>query len=147
MTLCNFKIMRRFSTFCLIILLGSCASYRPIFDQNQKYMTVGEDVAQKDFDVCKKRAEEYLDKYKAERAAKEAGRKAVIGGVVGAATGLIFGNTIKSTLIGTAIGAGVGAATGALSVAGEDKVKPDHIKQRYIANCLADKGYSILGWR
>ncbi len=131
----------------LILLLGSCSSYRPIFDQNEKYLEVGEERAQKDFDICKKRADEYLDKYKAERAAKEAGRKAIIGGVVGAATGLIFGNTIKSTLIGTAIGAGVGAASGALSVAGEDKIKPDHIKQRYIANCLANAGYSIIGWR
>ncbi len=139
--------MRILIILSLIISLASCSSYRPIFDQNAKYMAVGEDVAQKDFEVCKKRAEEYLDKYKAERAAKEAGRKAIIGGVVGTATGLIFGNTIKSTLIGAAIGAGVGAATGALSVAGEDKVKPDHIKQRYIANCLANKGYSILGWR
>ncbi len=139
---------KSFVIFLSILSLTACASYRPIFDLNEKYLAVGEAKADSDFQACRKESEDYLDKYKAERAAKEAGRNAVVGGVVGAATGLIFGNKgIKSGLIGTAIGAGAGAAIGALSVMGEDKVKPDQVKQRYITNCLARNGYSIIGWR
>jgi hypothetical protein len=142
------NLIKNFVILLTIFSLTACASYRPIFDQNEKYLAVGEERAQQDFAFCQKAADKYLDKYKAERAAKEAGRNAVVGGVVGAATGLIFGNKgLKSGLAGGLIGAGVGAAIGALSVAGEDKVKPDHIKQRYVSNCLAQNGYSVLGWR
>lgn len=131
----------------LILALGACSSYRPILDPHGKYQEVGKAQADEDIEECDKEADDYLDQYKAERAAREAGRKAIIGGVVGAGSGLLFGRTLKSGLVGTAIGAAVGAAAGALSVAGEDKVKPDQIKQRYMGNCLGRKGYSIIGWK
>lgn len=140
------NLMKKISTILLILSLASCASYKPILDQNAKYSSTNEEQRQSDIDLCKKEASDYLDKFKAERAAREAGRKAIIGGVVGTVFGAISGKNLKSTLVGTAIGAGVGAAVGALSVAGEDKVKPDTIKQHYIGNCLAKKGYSVIGW-
>lgn len=132
--------------FLTSLSLLSCASYDPIFNPNEKYLQAGKEQAAKDAKICKKEADDYLDQYKAKRAAKEAGRKAVIGGVVGAASGAIWGKNLKSAAIGTAIGAGVGAVVGGLSVAGEDKVKPDKIKQKYLTNCLGKKGYEILGW-
>jgi hypothetical protein len=138
--------MTKFTILILIFSLASCASYKPILDQNDKYLASNEDERNSDIASCKKEASDYLDQLKAERAAREAGRKAVIGGVIGTATGAIFGKNLKSTLTGAAIGAGIGAVAGALSVAGEDKVKPDVIKQRYIQNCLAKKGYSVIGW-
>jgi len=138
--------MKKIATILLIFLLFSCASYKPIFDQNDKYFSTNEEQRQSDADSCKKEASEYLDKLKAERAAREAGRKAIIGGVIGTAIGAISGKNLKSTLTGGVIGAGIGAVAGALAVAGEDKVKPDVIKQRYISNCLAKKGYSVIGW-
>ena len=130
----------------LIFSLASCSSYKPILDQNEKFLASNETERQKEISVCKSEANEYLDKLKTERAAREASRKALIGGVIGAAVGAFSGKNIKSTLIGTAIGAGAGAIIGGLSVVGEDKVKPDVIKQRYISNCLAKKGYSVIGW-
>ncbi len=140
------KICQNFVILLSIFSLASCSSYKPIFYQNQTYLNNGKEIAEKDSESCSTEADEYLKQYKARRAAKEAGRKAVIGGVVGAASGAIFGRGLKSTLVGTAIGAGVGAAMGALSVAGEDKVKPDQMKQRYVTNCLNKKGYEVLGW-
>jgi hypothetical protein len=128
-------------------LLSSCSSYRPILDPHGRYLQVGEAQAEDDIDECKKEAEDYLDKFKAERAAREAGRKAVVGGVVGAGTGILFGGNLRSTLIGSAIGAGIGAAMGGLSVMGEDNVKPDQMKQRYMGRCLSKRGYSIIGWK
>jgi hypothetical protein len=141
------QVVKFFLIFFTAATLISCSSYRPIFDENERYISVGEEKAESDFKICKKRGDEFLDKYKAERAAKEAGRKAVIGGVVGALSGAIWGKNMKSTLIGSAIGAGAGAALGGLSVLGEDKIKPDEMKQKYIVNCLASKGYSVAGWR
>jgi outer membrane lipoprotein SlyB len=138
--------MKTLCIFLLIFSLTSCTSYKPILDQNEKFFASDESERQKEIDSCKKESDEYLDKLKIERAAREAGRKAVIGGVIGAAVGALSGRNLKSSLIGTAIGAGAGVIIGGLSVAGEDKVKPDVIKQRYISNCLARKGYSVIGW-
>ncbi|MDX2083003.1 MAG: hypothetical protein SFV53_03340 [Rickettsiales bacterium] len=134
------------SVIVIIIFLNSCASYKPILYRNEIYLRDGEKVAQQEITSCSKEADEYLKQFKARRAAKEAGRKAVIGGVVGTATGAIFGRSLKSTLIGAGVGAAAGAAIGALSVAGEDKVKPDQIKQRYVTTCLSRKGYQVIGW-
>ena len=138
--------MKKILATFLVLSLAACASYKPILDQNDKYFATNEDQRQSDIDLCKKEASDYLDRLKAERAAREAGRKAVIGGVIGTAVGAISGKNLKSGLTGAVVGAGVGAIAGALSVAGEDKVKPDAIKQRYIGNCLAKKGYSVIGW-
>ena len=128
------------------LALLSC-SYKPILDQNEKYFQVGQEEAQKDVDKCTADGDEYLKQYKLQRAAKEAARKSVIGAVIGAATGFIFGNNLKSLITGTAIGTGVGAAVGGLGVAGEGKVTPDQMKQRYVSNCLARKGYQVIGWQ
>lgn len=138
--------MRYFLILLLVFQLTACSSYKPILDKNDKYTEAGEDEVQRQIDLCKKQAKEALDAYKAERAAKEAGRKAVIGGVVGSAIGAISGRNLRSTAGSGLIGAGIGAAVGALTVLGKDKVTPDEMKQRYIARCLADKGYSVIGW-
>ncbi len=139
-------MLRIFIALFASLTLLSC-SYKPILDQNEKYFQVGQEEAQKDIDKCTADGDEYLKQYKAQRAMKEAGRKAVIGAVVGAATGFIFGNNLKSLAIGTAVGAGIGAAAGGLGVAGEGKVTPDQIKQRYVSNCLVRKGYQVIGWQ
>ena len=141
------NLVKIFITILTASSLLSCASYKPILDQNDKYFQAGEEEAQKDINQCSKDAEVYLEKFKADRIKKEAGRKAVIGGVVGAATGFLFRNKAKSLGVGALIGAGIGAGLGALGVVGEDKVKPDHIKQNYVSNCLARKGYQVIGWQ
>ena len=139
--------MKKFFIIILCFSLTASCSYRPILDQNSKYLEVGEEVAQKDIDLCSAKADEYLKQYKAQRAGKEAVRKGVVGAIFGAAFGLIFGNNTKSLLTGLAVGASVGAASGALGVAGEGKVAPDQIKERYVNNCLAKQGYEVIGWQ
>jgi hypothetical protein len=141
--------MKNFTKILTLIAVTSSfssCSYRPIFDRNDKYNRVGQQKADQDFEFCKEEAKEYLDQYKAKRAAKEAVRKSAIGSVSGAIAGAIWGKSTKSTLMGAAIGAGAGVIIGAVSVAGEDKIKPDQMQQKYISQCLAKDGYSILGW-
>ncbi len=141
------NIVKKFVILSAVFSILACSSYRPILDPNSKYLESGEAQADEDISQCKVEAEDYLDKFKAERAAREAGRKAIVGGIIGAGTGLIMGGSGKSALLGAAIGAGAGAMIAGISVYGEDKVKPDHIKQTYITNCLSRKGYSVIGWR
>lgn len=138
--------MKIFLVTLLSICLFSCASYRPIIDQNQKYLTTSKEESDKKIDQCLKEADEYLKEAKRRRIAKEAGRKAVIGAVIGGAGSALFGRNLSSIATSTAFGIGIGAGLGGLSVIGEDKVTPDQIKQRYVANCLAREGYSVIGW-
>lgn len=133
---------------CLTLLLAttSCSSYRPILDQNAKFLSAGEEQSNRDIDKCKQKADEYLKKYKAQRAIRAAGRSAVGGGILGGAFGLIFGGNGRSTLAGAAIGAAAGATLSGISSLGKDKFTPDEIKQRYVSSCLAQDGYSVIGW-
>ena len=138
--------MQNFITLIAILSLFACSSYRPILNDNEKYLSIGKKRANQDVDLCEKAADDYLKESKMRRMKKEAGRKAVVGGVVGAVTGAVLGHNLKSAAIGSAIGIGAGAVIGGLSVAGEDKVSPDKIKQHYISSCLGKKGYEVIGW-
>ncbi len=139
-------MIKKFLVIILLFSFFSCSSYRPILDQNQQYLSTPKEESDKKIDQCLKDGDLYLKQYKKRRMAKEAGRKAVIGGVIGGVSSVLFGRNLKSVLLGGAVGAGIGAGIGALSVAGEDKVSPDQIKQRYVINCLARDGYGVIGW-
>ena len=138
--------MKVLASLIVIFSLISC-SYRPILDPtNSQYVKTGKEQADQEVDRCTKQAKEYLKQYKARRSAKEAARKAAIGTGIGAITGAISGGNLRSTLGGGLIGLGVGAVVGAAGVIGEDKFKPDELQQRYVVNCLARDGYSVIGW-
>ncbi len=141
----NFRYMKKIISLFLVFAIAAC-SYKPVFSPNQKYRAVGKEQADLDAKACSKEADEYLKEYKMRHALKESGRKAVVGTLVGAATGLISGGNLRSTLGGGLIGAGVGAVYGGGSVLAGDKLTPDQVKQRYVTNCLAGKGYDIIGW-
>ena len=139
-------IIRYSISFSLIIILFSCASYSPIFDKNKKFLDVGKNIANQDFEACKKEAEDYLKEYKLKKAVNEARRKAVVGGIFGGLWGLIFGNSTQSIISGIVGGSIFGGVYGGISSLGEDKVSPDETKKRYITRCLNQKDYEIIGW-
>lgn len=131
----------------LTFLLSACASYRPVLDENPKYVKVGEERAERDVDACMSRADSYLAKHREERARKQAGRGAVIGAVAGGAIGLMAGGNIGSTAVGAGVGAAGGAAGGYLGDKAKDNLTPDEMKQRYVMNCLSRKQYRVIGWK
>ncbi len=139
--------MKRIIFAATALLLSSCASYRPVLDENSKYKKVGEARAERDIDMCLSKADSYLEKHKSGRmknaAIRGAGQGAVIGGVVG----LLSGGRGDTALGGAVLGAGVGAAGGALGESTKDKWKPDELKQRYVQSCLARKNYAVIGWK
>ncbi len=124
-------------TWVLLLVLGACAT-RPQLYPNAHLKDVGPEAAQKDIDQCIADAEEYLKSGKGKQIAKGAGAGAVVGAAIGAVGGLFTGDLGGGLVRGSAVGAAAGAAGGALS--------PDEIKQRYVNQCLADRGYRVLGW-
>lgn len=122
---------------CMILLIVSCAS-RPQLYPNQKLKTSGKEVAQKDIDHCIADADEYLKTSKGKQVAKSAGAGAAIGAAIGAVGGMFTGNMGRGLIRGGAMGAAGGAAAGAIS--------PDELKRKYVNQCLAEKGYQVIGW-
>lgn len=130
-----------------VFLFSSCATYRPVLDENSKYLQVGDEQAERDIDSCMTRADAYLEKHKSERMKKEAGRGAVSGAIVGGVFGALTGGGLKSAAGGAAVGAGVGAVSGAGGAAAKDNLTPDEMKQAYVVRCLRRKKYDVIGWK
>lgn len=130
-----------FSILVLILalstLLAGCSS-RPQLYPNEKLKTVGKDAAENDINQCIADGDAYLESSKGKQITKGAGGGAAIGAAMGAVTGLFTGNVGRGLVQGGAIGAAGGATAGAIS--------PDQLKHRYVNQCLADKGYQVLGW-
>jgi uncharacterized membrane protein len=121
----------------LILLITACAS-RPQLYPNTKLKSVGKEAAKKDIDRCIADADDYLESSKGKNIAKGAGAGAAIGAAMGAVGGLLTGNMGRGLIRGGAVGAAGGGVAGALT--------PDQIKHRFVNQCLADKGYQVLGW-
>jgi uncharacterized membrane protein len=121
----------------ILLFLVSCAS-KPKLYPNQKLKSVGKEASQKDINLCMSEAENYLESSKGKQIAKGAGGGAAIGAAIGAVSGLFTGNLGRGLVQGGAMGAAGGAVGGAIS--------PDQLKRRYVNQCLAEKGYQVLGW-
>lgn len=120
-----------------LFLFVSCAS-KPVLYPNNAYKKVGKDKADQDIDLCVEDAEKYLASGKAKNVAKGIGAGAILGGAMGAVTGIFRGDIMGGAVQGAAIGGTGGGVAGSLS--------PDQIKRRYVNECLAKKGYRVIGW-
>lgn len=138
---------KRISLLILTLTFVSCATYRPVLNDNAQYRKVGEAQAEADIDMCMQRADSFLEKHKEERAQKQAGREAVGGAIVGGVLGLVSGRGAEAVVGGVAGGAAIGATGGYLGEKSKDNLKPDEMKQSYVMKCLQDKNYEILGWK
>ncbi|MFT6076957.1 MAG: hypothetical protein ACJATU_000149, partial [Rickettsiales bacterium] len=83
------NFFRIFVITLLVISLSSC-SYRPIFNPNNKYRSVGDEVAQSDADLCMEEASAYLKDSKKRRAAKETARGIGWGSIAGGVFGFLI---------------------------------------------------------
>ena len=129
--------MSKIILLILILFLTACAS-RPQLYPNEKLKSIGKEASQKDIDKCIADGDEYLKSSKGKNIAKGAGAGAAIGAAMGAVGGMFTGNMGSGLVRGGAIGAAGGGTAGALT--------PDQLKRRYVNQCLADKGYRVLGW-
>ena len=121
----------------LLLSLSSCAS-RPKLYPNETLKAKGKEASEVDIDQCIKDAETYLDSSKGKKIVKSAGFGAAVGGAMGAVAGAFYGDIGGGAARGAAIGGAGGAVSGTLT--------PDQVKHRYVNQCLADKGYNVIGW-
>jgi outer membrane lipoprotein SlyB len=121
----------------LLFVISGCAS-RPKLYPNGTYKAKGEKIAESDIDKCMDDSEVYLKSGKGKQIAKSGGFGAVVGGAMGAVGGIFTGNPMRGAAEGAAIGGAGGAAAGAMT--------PDQLKHQYVNQCLAEKGYQVLGW-
>lgn len=117
----------------IAIFSSGCAS-RPKLYPNNKFESVGPQVAESDINDCMKQADEYLKGEKAKQVTKGAGRGAVMGGVIGG----IFSGGLRGAARGAVAGGAIGGTASALS--------PEQLKRQYVNTCLSKKGYHVLGW-
>ena len=125
-----------------LLLAAACAHPRPVLYPDEHFHTVGEPASRTDVDQCLEAAKIYLKANPAKRVARHISWGAGVGAVMGAVTGLIFGDFGRAAASGAAIGAVGGAAQGAWEAG-----SPDEIQRAYTQRCLADKGYSVIGWK
>lgn len=117
--------------------ISSCAS-RPKLYPNDALKARGKEASEADIDQCMKDAETYLDSSEGKKIVKSAGFGAAVGGAMGAVAGAFYGDVGGGLARGAAIGGAGGAVSGSLT--------PDQVKHRYVNQCLADKGYNVIGW-
>ena len=127
-----------------ILVIASCAARRPVLYPNEKLNQAGAGGADRDIAECMQLAEAYVSTG-AGRAGGVARDTAIGGGTgaaIGAAGGAVYSDAGRGAAAGAATGATAGLLHGLFSMG-----EPDPLYQSYIDNCLADRGYRVLGWR
>jgi outer membrane lipoprotein SlyB len=135
--------MKRILALLAAAAVAACASPRPKFYPNDHYRMVGDDAAKKDADACLAEAKSYLKSNPMKPIAKKTGVGAAMGAAVGAIVGAITGD-FRGALES---GAAAGAASGLVGGTADAALNPDDLVRAYTDRCLAEKGYSVLGWR
>ncbi|NND46010.1 MAG: glycine zipper family protein [Xanthomonadales bacterium] len=105
----------------LAVLLGACASQKPIIDTRGVNMSLYE----QDLAECREYAEQV-------NSGEKVAKSAAVGAAVGAAIGAVFGN------------AGDGAATGAIDGGTHGGLDADREKAVVVKRCLSGRGYRVL---
>lgn len=135
--------MRRLRPLAAAALLAACASPRPKFYPNEHYRAVGEDAAKKDAEACMAEGKAYVKANPVKPIARKTAWGAAMGAAMGAVIGAITGD-FKGALES---GAAAGGAGGLIGGTADAAMNPDDLVKAYTDRCLAEKGYSVLGWR
>lgn len=125
-----------------VLLLAACSHPRPVVYPDERYKAGGEEAAKADADLCLKEAKAYLKANPAKRVAKRAGVGAMFGAAMGAVFGAFTGNYRRAISEGAAVGAAGGLLHGAYEAG-----SPDEIQRAYTQRCMAEKGWSVIGWK
>jgi hypothetical protein len=124
------------------IALAGCSTH-PVLYPNAHLEQVGE--AQRDADIadCETRADEYVKSGgQAGKAATAGATGGVVGAAAGAAGGAAWGGHAGR---GAAAGAAGGATAGVLHSLIRSR-EPSPVHKNFVSQCLAERGYHVLGW-
>jgi hypothetical protein len=129
-------------SLALVFSCLACAAKRPILAPNEHLTEMGPEAAQRDVDECIRLAAEAGPG--AERG-KQVASQTAGGAAIGAASGAVAGAISGGPGIGAAAGAAGGATAGLLHGLFASSAL-DAGQQRYVEDCLRQKGYNINGW-
>ncbi len=134
----------RVMLFSGTLLVSGCASQqKAIFYPNDHFEKVGAAQAEGDYQDCLARA---LSSGVGDSTVENAARKGAKAGAVGGSAGAVHA-AVRGRNVGRSAGAAAaGAATGGF-VSGMIRDQPDPVTRRFIERCLAERGYSTIGWR
>ncbi len=127
-----------------LFVLSACSSSakRPVFYPNSHMKQVGHSQAQRDADECMALADSYsVSRTKDGEVATKATSGALIGGVGAGAWGIVRGDAGERALAGALAGGSAGAVKG-----GVDSTRLSPTFQRFVNQCLQERGYQVIGW-
>lgn len=128
---------------CLLLAVAAaCAHPRPVLYPDERYKSAGEEAAKADVDACLAEAKAYLKANPAKRVGGRAARGGVFGAIMGAVFGAFTGDYARAVSEGAAVGAAGGAVHGAW-----ESGSPDEIQRAFAQRCLAERGWSVIGWK
>jgi hypothetical protein len=131
------------AVFATALLAVGCAPRQPVLYPNAHYTEVGPLVAERDVAECRRLAEEHVS---SRGRARDVARSTAVGSGVGAAAGAAGGAIWGGAGRGAAAGAAGGAAAGLLhGVLGGDG--STQIYRNFVAACLSERGYGVIGWQ
>ena len=129
------------------LILAACATpvAKPAFYPNPHYQRVGPAQAQADAQACSELAKQ-SDIGAVNR--MDAGRSAATGAAVGGAVGVV-GSVLtgrKPDLKNIAAGAAAFGAGSAAGTAAGQSVGGSSLYRNFVQQCLAERGYHVIGW-
>ncbi len=134
-------------TVVAVALLSACATpvAKPAFYPNMHFQQVGPAQAQADAQACANLADQSgvgsVNKIDAGRAAATGAAGVGAAGVVGS---LLSGH--KPDLRNIAAGAAAIGAAGAAATAAGQSVGGSSMHRQFVQQCLAERGYQVIGW-
>jgi outer membrane lipoprotein SlyB len=135
---------KMFLSLFIILVMGGCASPRPILYPNAHYSVVGAETAERDIESCMSLAESAGADSPGSDAGEAAAQTAGSVGI-GAAAGAVGGAVVGAAGSGSAIGAATGATAGLLHwIFSEPERSPAF--ENYVNRCLQERGYEAIGW-
>ncbi len=137
------ELLRVLLVGAVVVSSLACTAKRPVLYPNAQLEAVGTAAAQQDIDDC-------LQKAAAAGYTSNSGGKVAGSTTVGAATGAAVGAAVGAVAGRAGTGAAMGAAgggTGGLirGIFGSRNLDP--VQQRFVDQCLKDKGYEVINWQ
>ena len=129
-------------------LLVGCATpvAKPAFYPNAHYQRVGPEKANADADFCA----ELAQKSEVNAVNKSDAGRAAAAGAAGVAAASVVGSILNGhqpDLKHIAAGAAAIGAGGAAATAAGQSVGGSSLYRQFVQQCLAERGYQVIGWR
>jgi len=128
----------------LITIIASACVKRPVLYPNERFQTIGREMAEYHVDQCIEKAKKagLKDESKGGEVANRSAIGALSGAAVGAAVGAVTGNVGREAGIGAAAGGTSGLISGIFSAK-----EPDPVHKRYVEECLKEQGFEPAAWK